>query len=157
MKLTKGVALVLTGKEGCGKSSVARRIAAENGSYIEVGMAKLKGFGLGKVLNQLPKTVIVESFTQPTKDELDKIKAWIANDSIAIDLKGQPQKTVPLPNFIFCSGLVDPFNVGVHDRRFQVFHLDNDNNEVIHEKSPSEFKEWVDKKIAMLAADGAIE
>ena len=68
MKLTKGVALVLTGKEGCGKSSVARRIAAENGSYIEAGMHKLKGFGLGKVLNQLPNTVIVESFTQLVGD-----------------------------------------------------------------------------------------
>jgi len=66
-------------------------------------------------------------------------------------------KGVALPNFMFCSGLVDPFNVGVHDRRFQVFHLDNDNNEVIHEKSPSEFQEWVDKKIAMLAADSAIK
>jgi len=42
MKITKGVALVLTGKEGCGKSSVARSIASENGSYIEVGMDKLK-------------------------------------------------------------------------------------------------------------------
>ena len=58
MKLTKGVALVLTSNQGCGKTSVARRIAAENGSFIEVGMAKLKGFGLGKVLSQLPKTVI---------------------------------------------------------------------------------------------------
>ena len=151
MKLTKGVALVLTGKEGCGKSSVARRIAAENGSFIEVGMAKLKGFGLGKVLNQLPKTVIVESFTQPTKDELDKIKAWIANDSIVIDLKGQPQKTVPLPNFIFCSNHSAKLNFGKNNRRFKVINLDFE-----VQKSPREFKEWVDKKIAMLAANSAI-
>ena len=157
MKLTKGVALVLTGKEGCGKSSVARRIAAENGSFIEAGMAKLKDFGLGKVLSQLPNTVIVESFTQPTNDELDKIKAWIANDSIAIDLKGQPQKTVPLPNFIFCSGSREYLNFGAHDRRFMVVNCDGDFDETVHEKSPSEFQEWVDKKIAILAADGAIK
>ena len=145
MKLTKGVALVLTGKEGCGKSSVARRIAAENGSFIEAGMAKLKDFGLGKVLSQLPNTVIVESFTQPTNDELDKIKAWIANDSIAIDLKGQPQKTVPLPNFIFCANHSAKFNFGKNNRRFKVVNLDFE-----IQKSPSEFQEWVDKKIAAI-------
>lgn len=97
------------------------------------------------MLNQLPNTVIVESFTQPTNDELAEIKEWIANDLIVIDLKGQQQKTVPLPNFIFCSNYSAKLNFGKNNRRFKVINLDFE-----IQKSPSEFKEWVDKKIAAI-------
>ena len=152
MKLTKGVALVLTGKEGCGKTSVARRIAAENGLFIEVGSVNDLGI-LGwkcKVFNRKPKTIIVEEFMPPTKKELNIIKAWLVNDEIEINLRGELPKKVPLPNFIFCSNYSAGLNLLNGDRRFQIYHLDDDNNEVIHEKSPSEFQEWVDKKIAAI-------
>ena len=123
-KLKKGQALVLVGKEGCGKSTLARSIASLYARYVEVDARQFDGpFGLWSVLESQPKTVIVDGFPA-LEYALSNLKTLISNDEVLCDRRLQPPKAVKSPNFIFCSGSVDHLPEYVSDRRFFVVNLD---------------------------------
>lgn len=57
----KGVAIVLTGPQGCGKSTLARDIARQLGSFIEVDSSVLRSSTtIAEALVTAPRTLIVD-------------------------------------------------------------------------------------------------
>jgi len=102
--LQKGCALVLVGSQGCGKSTLARKIAAAYGSFVEVDATSLEGpFGLGRVLEDEPQVVIVNDLPDLRKELVD-LKTLIDNDQVLCHRKGKQPKAVKSPHFIFCTG-----------------------------------------------------
>lgn len=122
--LQKGQALVLVGEQGCGKSMMARDIAAQHGSFAEVDSSIFADvFALGSVLAREVSTLIVDEI--PDKQEtIAKIKAMVVSETILCHQKGLPEMDVKSPNFIFCTGDISPLkDLGADDRRFRVVHL----------------------------------
>ena len=125
IKLEKGKALVITGPEGSGKSTKAREIAAAHGTYAECAFGDVADrhggrFGLSRVMDGKPATVIVEGF-EP--GEADDLKPLIALPEMWIEKRGENPVRVPTPNFIFCTGSKEPLNLGARDRRFMVIEV----------------------------------
>lgn len=123
IKLEKGRALVLVGPQGCGKSLIAREIAKQHGSYKEVDADVLENsFELGEALSSEPRTVVVDGI--PTSvATMRLLKSLITSNEVVCERRGLEPKTVPAPNFIFCSGDADALGHDLGDRRFRVLHL----------------------------------
>ena len=122
-ELKHGQALVITGAQGCGKTTLARKIAAQHGTFAEIGAHELEThFGLGRALASEPDTLVVEGF--PTNAEtLAEIKAALTNNTVICHRKYQEPKAVKTPNFIFCSGDKNALHLDAQYRRFFVVRL----------------------------------
>lgn len=122
-ELKRGQALVITGPQGCGKTQLARKIAEQHGSFVEVEAAQLDDHhGISEALANKPATLIVDGL--PTQNAvIEKIKAMITSGSVRVNRKHQVAEIVETPNFIFCSGEANPFLLAGVDRRFQVVRL----------------------------------
>lgn len=127
--LEKGKALIITGDEGVGKTTLARKIAdAHSHSPLKYVTATLQqivqsNFGLGDVLECEPDTVIIEDKLNLIDSHLDFMKPLISNETIKIDRKGKKPRTVDSPNFIICTGDKEPLKHGMNERRFTVLPL----------------------------------
>lgn len=101
-KLKHGQALVIAGQKGCGKSTMARRLARRHGSFVEVEVCQMETqIGRNNMLVAEPNTVICDGI--PTDNEsLANIKALITGETVTVARKYDTPKTVKAPNFIFC-------------------------------------------------------
>jgi energy-coupling factor transporter ATP-binding protein EcfA2 len=121
--LTHGQALVITGPQGCGKSTLARKIAEKHGTYIETDARQLETLrGLNDLMESEPRTVICDGFPK-SEDAWPRLKTLITNDTMKLTRQYGATKTVKAPNFIFCSEHIDPLPLGGRDRRFFLIEL----------------------------------
>ena len=94
---------VIAGPEGCGRSTLARSMAAELGTFVEVERDTfLSTFRFGNILSRHPATVIVED--APARMILaPKTRALAESSRTEMNRKARKEQLVPTPNFIFCT------------------------------------------------------
>lgn len=93
---------IIAGAQGCGKTTLARNMAAQWGTSFEISMEDFESyFGLGRALESEPDTLIVDGF-RDIERALAKIKVALTGDTVLCHRKGQEPKAVRAPNMIFC-------------------------------------------------------
>ena len=123
IKLKKGVATIIKGKQGCGKTTLAVETAERHGTFKSISFTEfVHPFSLGDALADEPDTLIVEEFVLNSRD-LEKLKSIIVCDRVRINQKYKEPREVSTPNFIFCTGQKEPFNLKTASRRFKVVEI----------------------------------
>lgn len=123
-KLTKGQALVIAAPHGYGATTLARQIAARNGTYAEIDAGDLVNpFGLGKSLANEPNTLIIHDLISVHDLASAKIRKMIANPLIVCNQKRHKPREVKTPNFIFCTCPIDPAHEILSDPRFRIMEI----------------------------------
>lgn len=105
-KLQRGQALIIVGARRTGRAELARRIAAEWGTYAEASARQLLyDSELDRVVAVRVKTAIFDGLPKGLATA-NRVKALIASDTA--------------PSFIFCTGAEPKLDAA--DRRFVVIH-----------------------------------
>lgn len=119
----KGRGIIITGKPGAGKTSLAIEIAQKYGTYTQADENILHHeFALAKTLAQGTKSIIVNVATLNYKN-IAKAKALVTADKIELNIKHQQPREVAAPYFIFCTTHFDPLKLGGDERRFLIIDL----------------------------------
>jgi phage/plasmid-associated DNA primase len=122
MKLNQSI--IIVGNECSGKTTVARNIASQYGSYTETNInTMMHPFGLRHLINHPVDTLIVEDLKGGEK-EVEFVKSLASNDKMKIDIKGHDSQLIDTPNLIFVSRNSTILDMPKNARRFMVIDLD---------------------------------
>ena len=120
LELKRGQALVITGPQGCGKTTLARQVASWYGDFIETVANQMETHrGLNDLMKCEPNTVICDGLPE-SEDTQARLKELISTNTVVVKQKHGESKIVKTPNFIFCTGDSDPWLPTAADRRFHV-------------------------------------
>jgi energy-coupling factor transporter ATP-binding protein EcfA2 len=128
--LQQGVALVITGPQGCGKSTLARELAEAHtrkhgGNFHQVDAAELETErGFHEVLQTMPRVLIVDGI--PRREEgIANVKNLITNDAVQFRQIGTSElRAVRPPLLIFTTNDIKKARaIAVDGRHFDLFDL----------------------------------
>lgn len=124
-ELQRGTVLVLHGPEGCGKTSLGRRLMHLHGGGAVVTPQDLTAFGLARVFAGKHVPVLMVEVEKWTPSIVDVLKQLAAAPAISYDMRGRGPNTVNTPLLIACSREVptlDMMNTPL--RRFRFHRAD---------------------------------
>lgn len=129
-KLEKGKALIITGAEGSGKTTLAIAIALAYGDFATSTLRDMKEhrFAFSESLINQPNTIIIEDDLNELfscKSHFSFIKSLIFKEKTQLERPGQKPILFNTPNFIFCTGSMNAIKISVNNRRFTIIDLDN--------------------------------
>jgi len=124
LKIKPGMALVLAGPQGSGRTSAAIEAAKPMGTYKVCDFARLcTPFGLSDAMREKPRTLIVDNVPASVGGHMDRLKGLITSKTMMVDRKMQEPEQVKTPNFIFITGAANPLSLDGNDRRFMVVNM----------------------------------
>ena len=116
--------LAITGPQGCGKSTLARKMAEALGTFTVVDNSFLNNyFQRGDILAQEFNTIVIEEFV-PTPESFILLKNLVSNNVLMAQRMGTEaiQVTAPI-NIILCTGSKDALKLPSDARRFFVLEM----------------------------------
>lgn len=116
-EIQRGVALVLLGPQGSGKSLLARKLAQANGTFAEIAADHLSD-EFSRALAAEPRTLIVDCAPKAPRD-LAAFTRLVLYPTMSVERKGQRTVEIRTPDLIFCVeelGLLSEFQrfINVH-------------------------------------------
>lgn len=115
--------LIIIGKQGAGKTTVARKLGAKSGSFYEKTMTEItQPFGLSFLYDTDYKTVIVEE-CDVRSASFNFINTIADSEHILINAKLRECRKIKTPHFVFIFQTDVLPTIGMDFRRFDLLNI----------------------------------
>lgn len=122
--LQPGIALVLAGPQGCGKSTLARELAEQRGAYAEIeGHTMGPRFSFAPTLRLEVRTIIIDGLPR-SDQQWGNIKWLLTADKMLMRPSFASERVaVPVPAIILCVQEDELPEQILRGRSFELFHM----------------------------------